>query len=224
MAYAKTLIAVVATILTAVGPLLLNDRLSPQGWVSVLIAALGALSVYGAANLPAGVWHYAKGILALGSAAAVTAADLIVDGRLGGADWLQVGAAGLGALLVIAVPNTGVPDYVPTLAAAPAHLLVDSGEHGDEQLSTTTPLPVVGDAFRLRVEHLVLPPSTPAGMDLGVIGGLCRRMRTTTLDWDPVPVVELPDAPGYYMIGDGRARFLAAVISGRPDLLCRDDG
>lgn len=72
--------------------------------------------------------------------------------------------------------------------------------------------------FRVRVEHLRLKPNVPAGMDLGVVGGLCKRMRTTAEDWAPALVRSLPD--GCWEIQDGRHRFFAAVISGRPDLLC----
>ena len=75
--------------------------------------------------------------------------------------------------------------------------------------------------FRVRVENLRLKPNVPAGMDLGVVGGLCKRMRTTAEDWDPALVVPLND--GVWRILDGRHRFFAAVISGRPDLLCYED-
>lgn len=75
------------------------------------------------------------------------------------------------------------------------------------------------DTFRVPVSRLLLLPNIPTGMDLGVVGGLCKRMRTTAEDWDPAVVFEVDN--GFYRIRDGRHRYFAAVISGRPDLLCR---
>jgi hypothetical protein len=75
--------------------------------------------------------------------------------------------------------------------------------------------------FRVPVSRLLLLPNIPAGMDFGVIGGLLKRMRTTADDWDPILV--RPEPGELWRVIDGRHRYFAAVIAGRPDVLAIDE-
>jgi hypothetical protein len=74
--------------------------------------------------------------------------------------------------------------------------------------------------FRVRVEDLRLGPNVSAGMNPLVLMSLTFRLRTTTDD--PEPVVVRPHPQGGLLVVDGRHRFLAAVVAGRPDVLCTE--
>lgn len=74
--------------------------------------------------------------------------------------------------------------------------------------------------FRVPIEDVRLPPNLPAGMDWSVIGHFAMTMRKTTEDPDPIRVAPVGD---HYRISDGRHRFIAAVIAGRPDVLAELD-
>jgi hypothetical protein len=56
-------------------------------------------------------------------------------------------------------------------------------------------------------------------MDFGVIGGLLKKLRTTSEDWEPIIVQAVDD--GTFIVKDGRHRFFANVIAGRPDVLAK---
>lgn len=77
------------------------------------------------------------------------------------------------------------------------------------------------DTIRVRIEDLRIAPNMPAGMDYATIGGLLKRLRATTDDWDPIVVRREPD--GTYRVCDGRHRFFASVIAGRPDILAVEE-
>lgn len=77
------------------------------------------------------------------------------------------------------------------------------------------------NTFRVRVEDLRLKPNIPAGMDPYVLLGLVPLMRRTAQDHTPIRVLPLGD--GTWRVMDGRHRFLAAVIAGRPDVLAQLD-
>lgn len=79
--------------------------------------------------------------------------------------------------------------------------------------------------FRVRLEHLVVKPNVPCGMDYGALGGPALKMaRTTTEDDVPARVRRRPGLPApYYELTDGRHRFLRALIAGRTDLLCTEE-
>jgi hypothetical protein len=72
--------------------------------------------------------------------------------------------------------------------------------------------------FRVRVEDLRLGPNPPAGMNPLVLMSLTYHLTATTEDPDPAEVTPEPD--GSWRIYDGRHRAIAAVIAGRPDVLC----
>lgn len=74
-------------------------------------------------------------------------------------------------------------------------------------------------SFRVPVSHLRLKPNVPAGMDPCILLGLVPLMRKTAEDHDPILV--RPDGD-LWEIQDGRHRFMAAVIAGRPDVLAEE--
>lgn len=74
--------------------------------------------------------------------------------------------------------------------------------------------------FRVRVEDLRLLPNIPAGMDFGVVGGMLNLLRTTCEDH--VPILVRRDGDGWRIL-DGRYRFMAAVVAGRPDVLAVEE-
>lgn len=75
-------------------------------------------------------------------------------------------------------------------------------------------------SFRVPIERLHLRPNIPAGMDPCVLLGLVPLLRKTGQDHDPILVRE--DGDGWE-IRDGRHRFFAAVIAGRPDVLAETE-
>lgn len=100
--YAKSLVAVLATVLVAVSSSLSGGITSAE-WVGVAIAATGAVAVFAAPNVPGA--KYTKSILAVLTAALAFISTTISDG-LSGSDWLQVAILGLGAVGVYAFKNT----------------------------------------------------------------------------------------------------------------------
>lgn len=78
--------------------------------------------------------------------------------------------------------------------------------------------------FRVPLEYLVVKQPVPCGMDYPEIGGKLRLYRTTCEDEEPSLVRRRPGLPEpYWELADGRHRFIAALISGRRDLLCTED-
>jgi hypothetical protein len=85
----------------------------------------------------------------------------------------------------------------------------------------------VAGPFRVRVEHLALLANSTAGCDPFTVMAHAHRMRWSP-SWDPAPVlVNRETVPGVnpplWRVLDGRHRFLAAVIAGRPDVLCVEE-
>jgi hypothetical protein len=80
-------------------------------------------------------------------------------------------------------------------------------------LTDPQPAPV-----RIRVEHLRIKANVTAGMNYLRIGALAYQLRGTTEEPEP-PIEVVPDGDGW-RIDDGRHRYFAAVIAGRPDVLC----
>lgn len=105
MDYAKALMAVVATILSAVIAALTGDSVIDVGeWINVAILAAGALAVFSGPNVPGST--ITKAVLAVITAVLTLAVNLVAGG-LDLTEWLQLGMAALGALGVYAVPNSG---------------------------------------------------------------------------------------------------------------------
>jgi hypothetical protein len=70
---------------------------------------------------------------------------------------------------------------------------------------------------RVPLDRLLLKPNIPAGANILVVASLAHMYRSPTDDAPPVEVCDLGN--GYWLVLDGRHRFLASVIAGRPDLL-----
>lgn len=103
--YAKFFAAVVATVISGIVAALYGDgTVSSTEWVNVAIAAVGALAVFAAPNVPGAA--YTKSILAVLAAGLAVAASAIVGG-ITPTEWMQIALAALGALGVYAVPNRG---------------------------------------------------------------------------------------------------------------------
>lgn len=75
--------------------------------------------------------------------------------------------------------------------------------------------------FRIPIEDIRLPHNVTGGINFLLLASLAHLLRATTNDPTPVTVQSLPDTT--YRISDGRTRFLAAVIAGRPDVLAQLD-
>lgn len=71
--------------------------------------------------------------------------------------------------------------------------------------------------LRVRIEDLRFGANPPAGMNVLVLMSLAYLLKSTTEDPEPV-IVEAED--NGFRISDGRHRAVAALIAGRPDVLC----
>lgn len=101
--YAKFAAAVIATVLSGIVAALYGDNaISNPEWVNIAIAAVGALAVFAAPNVPGAA--YTKSILAVLAAGLAVAASAIIGG-ITTTEWIQIALAALGALGVYAVPN-----------------------------------------------------------------------------------------------------------------------
>jgi hypothetical protein len=107
--YGKFIVMIVAAVLSAVVASLADDRLDAAEWINFLIVALGAISVLGAGELPAGVWKHTKVIVAAATAAAVLLVSFVSDGwDVSTAEWIQVILAALAPLGLLAAPGPTV--------------------------------------------------------------------------------------------------------------------
>jgi hypothetical protein len=89
MQYAKSLVAVLATIASALVAALTGDQyVSPVEWINVAIAAATALSVFTAPNVPFA--NATKAALATITAMLTLAVNLVADGETL-SEWLQLG-------------------------------------------------------------------------------------------------------------------------------------
>lgn len=75
------------------------------------------------------------------------------------------------------------------------------------------------EPFRVRVEHLRIKPNVSAGMNFLRLAALAYLLRGTTEEPEP-PIEVVEDGTGGWRVEDGRHRFFAAVVAGRPDVLC----
>lgn len=103
MNYMKAILAVVATVISAVVVALTGDGIiSNVEWINVAIAGAGALAVFAAPNVPHAM--FTKSILAALTAALTLLVSFISDG-ISTSEWLQIAVAVLGALSIYAIPN-----------------------------------------------------------------------------------------------------------------------
>lgn len=79
----------------------------------------------------------------------------------------------------------------------------------------------MAETFRVRIENLRFGPNVTAGMNVYVIMGLVPLLKGSTEDHEPITVRPLPD--GSWRLIDGRHRFVASIIAGRPDVLAALD-
>lgn len=104
--YLKFIVQVVFTAVSVLIAALADDTVDAAEWINVLIAALGAVAVLGAGNLPSGVWAYTKTIVAAATAAAILLVSFVSDGgSVTTSEWLQVLLAAGAAVGVAAVPG-----------------------------------------------------------------------------------------------------------------------
>lgn len=102
MAYAKSLLAVLVTVVSAVVAAMTDGAISNVEWINVAIAGAGAAAVFAAPNVPGA--RYTKSVLAVLTAVLTFLASVVTDG-VSSAEWLQVLVVAAGALGVYAVPN-----------------------------------------------------------------------------------------------------------------------
>lgn len=102
--YWKFIFQVLATIGAAVVAAMNtnNGVVTGAEWINVIIAALGAIGVLGAGNLPSGVWHYTKIIVAAFTTVFVYLASAITD-TVTTQEWIQCGILFLGAFGVFQI-------------------------------------------------------------------------------------------------------------------------
>lgn len=102
MTYAKSALAVLVTVLSAIVAAMTDQHVDVTEWINVAIAGVGAAAVFAAPNVPGA--HYTKAILAVLTAVLAALVSFITDG-LAPSELLQLVVIGLGALGVYAVPN-----------------------------------------------------------------------------------------------------------------------
>lgn len=101
--YSKAIAQVVATVLVALAAVWTGGVTNVE-LINVCIVGVGALAVFAAPNVPGA--RYTKSILAVLSAVLVVLASVITGGLVF-PEIVQIVIAGLGALGVYAVPNSG---------------------------------------------------------------------------------------------------------------------
>jgi hypothetical protein len=74
-------------------------------------------------------------------------------------------------------------------------------------------------SFRWPVDRLRFKDPIPAGMNPYVLRGLVPLLRGSNEDHDAISVGEPCPACGTADVLDGRHRWIASVIAGRPDVL-----
>lgn len=112
--YGKSLMAVVATVLTAIVALP-SGSITPVEWVTVAIAAVGAAAVFSGPNVPGA--NYTKTILAILTAVLAYVATVIEQaGGLTTGNWLQIAVLAFGAVGVYAAPHISTLRAFPPVA------------------------------------------------------------------------------------------------------------
>lgn len=115
--YAKAIVMVVATVVSALIAALVDGHVDSVEWLSIVMAGLAACSVFAAPNVPGAI--YTKCVLAGLIAAGDIALNFIVPGTgfsgITLSQWLQMLVAVLGALGVYAVPNHVAGVVSPTI-------------------------------------------------------------------------------------------------------------
>lgn len=98
----QVLTAVAVTVL----PLFTDAPNTSADWINAVLVAMGAATVYIAANLAdEPVWQYTKAIMSAISAGGVIAVSALSDFSITHTEWYQIIAAVIGVILTYAVPN-----------------------------------------------------------------------------------------------------------------------
>jgi hypothetical protein len=109
MTYAKFILAVVATIASAVAAAVTDGRVTNVELVNIAIAALGAIGVVIVPNLPEGIAAYSKSIVAALMAIATALVGFLVAGPVTASELVQLIVIALAAIGVFVVPNQSAP-------------------------------------------------------------------------------------------------------------------
>lgn len=80
-----------------------------------------------------------------------------------------------------------------------------------------------GDTFRVPIDRLRFKDFVPAGMNPFTLYGLVPLLRTTNFDHAPILVSDPCECCEVRICLDGRHRWIASVLAGRPDVLARRD-
>lgn len=102
MLYAKAIAAGVGAAVMALVAVLTDGTVTPVEWATVGVAALGAVGVWNAANLPTSA-PFAKAIAAALSAGGVLV--IVLPDGVSSAEWAQVAVAVLAVFAVFGVRN-----------------------------------------------------------------------------------------------------------------------
>ena len=103
--YTKSILAVLAAVLTALTAAVTDNRIDAAEAINVAIAGVTAVGVFVVPNLPGVTGRYAKTGVAVTGAALAGLASALSDGVLTQAEVYQVALAGLAAVGVFAAPN-----------------------------------------------------------------------------------------------------------------------
>ncbi|MGW4487840.1 hypothetical protein ACWEOE_28830 [Amycolatopsis sp. NPDC004368] len=122
MQYAKAFVQVIATLLTALLPFIIDGALSSVDVINLCIVGCTALGVAVVPNLSAGVARYAKAVLAVLGAVLVLLTSFIADGHLSIDEIVQLASAALGAIGVYALPG---PLHPAPVASDGAHVVTN---------------------------------------------------------------------------------------------------
>lgn len=76
--------------------------------------------------------------------------------------------------------------------------------------------------FRAPIESLSFKAAITAGMSPYVLLGLVPLLRKTSEDHEPIQVTPPCDSCGVRTVLDGRHRWIASVLAGRPDVLATE--
>ena len=80
--------------------------------------------------------------------------------------------------------------------------------------------PALSKPFQIQVSKILVLDNVPAGMNPYVVMSLTYLYRSTTDDVEPIKVWGM--GGGLYRIMDGRHRFVASLMAGRPTVLAQE--
>lgn len=108
--YAKSLLYIALAVVGVLVTALADDVLSVDELVNVGIIGVGAITVYLAPNLPAGIGQYTKVIVTFVVAGLVALQSFLTDG-ITTTEWLQIAVAAFAGIGVYVIPNEPAKNY-----------------------------------------------------------------------------------------------------------------